>query len=141
MDLQENLLPHTQICCRLFLLAAARSNTGQLAYCVMEVEVERLEVDLCGRIEDHIILEALVLLKSAWTRIFEQRHRVEGARLHLLNTGVIILDDFEDHLVQVGQPFACVVVAGVAHQGVVIPRHALSHHERAIHHPWVQIIG
>ena len=33
------------------------------------------------------------------------------------------------------------VVAGVAHQGVVIAWHALSHHERAARHLRVQVLG
>ncbi len=107
----------------------------------MKVEVQRLEASLCRRIDERIVPEALILLKSAWACIKQGRSDIEGARLQVLKTGVKILEDFEDHLVQVGQPFACAVVAGVAHQGVVIPGHALSHHEGATHHLGVQIIG
>ena len=62
-----------------------------------------------------------------------------GPGLQILEDGVRI-DDAEDDLVQVGQPFAGAVVAGIAHQRVVIAGYALSHHERAAHHLGVQVV-
>src|SRR6266700_7652531 len=80
---------------------------------VVEVEVQRLKVDLDGRIDERIILEALILLKVMY--IYESNGGLEGARL--------TLDIGENHLVQVGQPFTSAVVPGVAHQRVVITWH------------------
>ncbi len=47
----------------------------------------------------------------------------------------------EDHLVQVGQPFAGTVVAGIAHQRVMPAGYALRHHERAARDLGVQVVG
>ena len=61
----------------------------------------------------------------------------------ILEDGVLLddVDDAEHDLVQVGQPFAGTVVAGVAHQRVVIAGHALRHHERAAGDLGVQVVG
>ena len=49
--------------------------------------------------------------------------------------------DAEDDLVQVGQPFPCTVVAGVAYHRVMLVRYALRHHERAARDLGVQVLG
>ena len=51
-----------------------------------------------------------------------------------------MLGAVEHDLVQIGQPFAGAVVPGVAHQRIVVPRHALSQQERAVRDLGVQVV-
>ena len=74
-----------------------------------------------------IVAEALVLRHLAHIQLV---CRSDGAGLQILEDG-LPLYDAEDDLVQVRQPIACSVVAGVAHQRVVIAGLVLSHQEGA----------
>ena len=103
----------------------------------MKVEVQRLEAGFGGRRDERILAEALVRLHLAY---IQEPGRSDGSCLQIFEDGVRI-GDAEDDLVQVGQPCAGAVVAGVAHQRVVIPRHALSHHKGAAGDLWVQVVG
>jgi hypothetical protein len=103
---------------------------------VVKVEVQRLKAVLGGWIDERIVLEALHRLKIL--NIQDPPDGIEGALLQLFEKGMKLIEDGEEDLVQVGQPFMGAVVPGVAHQRIVISRHALLHHERTACHLGVQ---
>src|SRR6266852_4869857 len=106
---------------------------------VVKVEVQCLEAALYGRNDERIVLE--VLKRLVIPDIHKYAAGIEGACLILLETEVITIDDGENDLVQVGQPFAGAVVPGVTYHGVVVARHALTHHEGTAHNLGVQVLG
>ena len=103
----------------------------------MEVEIHRFEVATGRRRDERIVGEALILLHLAH---IQEPGRIDGAGLQILEDGVQI-DVAEDDLVQVGQPFAGTVVAGIAYQRVMLAGDALRHHERAARDLGVQVVG
>ena len=95
----------------------------------MEVEVGRLEVRSIG-VGVNCIGWRQVLVRQELRDIQEPR-RIDAARLDIRQDRVLVGHNAEHDLIQVGQALCCLVVLGVAHNGVVVARLALTHHEGA----------
>ncbi len=104
---------------------------------VVEVEVHGLEIRRMGVGGQLVVGQTLVGNRLGH---IQEPGGVDGARLQVLEDGVLIGHDAENHTIQVRQPLGGQVVVGVAHHRIVIPWLALLHHEGAAGDRWVQVV-
>src|SRR5713226_8540789 len=109
---------------------------------VVKIEVQCFEAVQCRRIDDRIVLEVLVVLKITWVLTQDNEAvGIQGTRLQFFEeAGFSSRTNRENDLVQVGLSLTSTVVAGVTHEGIVISRYALTHHEWATRHLRVQVL-
>src|SRR5690242_3618000 len=94
---------------------------------VVKIEIHSFVNVICGRSDQRIVAESLVLWHLAH---IEQPCRINGPSLQILENG-LLCDDVEDDFVQVGLSYTSPVVPGITNQRVVIPWHPLLYHEWA----------
>jgi hypothetical protein len=80
---------------------------------VVKVDEQCLEAVLWANIDERIVLEVLNRLKIALVCMRDKADGIDEPRLQILEGEIKTLDLREDDLVQVGEPFACTVVAGL----------------------------